>query len=135
MAEQLVFEERVNLLSFVSDSDENVVMNYSYTLPEETTHGEGVELNSGEWTTCGEWANSTYKLSDANGVYDIRVPDGMQYAIKGINIVLTSLENNAFKRVVDFVYDRNTGEKGLDYAYNFWRIRVLQFLKSQSLRA
>lgn len=119
LAEQLVFEERVNLLSFVSDSDENVVMNYSYTLPEETTHGEGVELNSGEWTTCGEWANSTYKLSDANGVYDIRVPDGMQYAIKGINIVLTSLENNAFKRVVDFVYDRNTGEKGLDYAYNF----------------
>jgi len=119
LAEQLVFEERINLLSFVSDTDENVIMNYNYTLPEETTHGEGVELNGGEWSTCGEWSNSTYKLSDANGVYDIRVPDGMQYTVKGINIVLTSLGNDAFKRVVDFVYDRNTGEKGLDYAYNF----------------
>lgn len=119
LAEQLVFEERINLLGFVSDTKENVIMSYNYTLPEETTHGEGVELKNGEWQTCGEWANSTYKINNTNGNFDIRIPDGMQYNVKCINVALTSIGNNAFKRVVDFVYDRNTGEKGLDYAYGF----------------
>lgn len=119
LAEQLVFEERINLLGFVSDTKENVVMSYNYTLPEETTHGEGVELKNGEWQTCGEWANSTYKINNTNGNFDIRIPDGMQYSVKCINVALTSIGGNAFKRVVDFVYDRNTGEKGLDYAYGF----------------
>ena len=119
LAEQLVFEERINLLGFVSDTKENVIMSYNYTLPEETTHGEGVELKNGEWQTCGEWANSTYKINNTNGNFDIRIPDGMQYNVKCINVALTSIGGNAFKRVVDFVYDRNTGEKGLDYAYGF----------------
>lgn len=119
LAEQLVFEERINLLGFVSDTKENVIMSYNYTLPEETTHGEGVGLKNGEWQTCGEWANSTYKINNTNGNFDIRIPDGMQYSVKSINVALTSIGNNAFKRVVDFVYDRNTGEKGLDYAYGF----------------
>lgn len=119
LAEQLVFEERINLLGFVSDTKDNVIMSYNYTLPEETTHGEGVELKNGEWQTCGEWANSTYKINNTNGNFDIRIPDGMQYNVKCINVALTSIGGNAFKRVVDFVYDRNTGEKGLDYAYGF----------------
>lgn len=123
LAEQLVFEERINLLSFVSGTETPIQMNYSYTLPEETSHGEGVGLSNGEWETCGQWANNTYKVTDNNGVYDIRVPDGMQYTIKGININLLDLGNNSFKRSVDFIYDSNTGQKGLDYAYNFLAVK------------
>lgn len=119
LAEQLVFEEKIDLLSFVSENTEPVQLTYSYTLPKETTHGEGVGLSNGEWQTSGSWSNSTYKVSDKNGVYDIRVPDGMQYSIKGINIALTSNPDNSFKRSVDFIYDYNTGQKGLDYAYSF----------------
>lgn len=119
LAEQLVFEEKIDLLGLVSENAEPVQLTYSYTLPKETTHGEGVELTNGEWATSGSWSNNTYKVSDKNGVYDIRVPDGMQYSIKGIDINLTSNSNNSFKRSVDFIYDYNTGQKGLDYAYNF----------------
>lgn len=119
LAEQLVFEEKINLLSMVSGSDKNVKLVYNYTLPEETSHGEGAELSKGEWKTSGRWGNNTYKIANTDGVYDIRVPDGMQYAVKGINIQLTALDNNSFKREVDFIYDRNTGNKGMNYAYNF----------------
>lgn len=119
LAEQLVFEEKINLLNMVSGSDKNVKLIYNYTLPEETTHGEGVELSKGEWKTSGSWSNNTYKIANTDGVYDIRVPDGMQYAVKGINIQLTVLGNDTFKRDIDFIYDRNTGDKGLTYAYNF----------------
>lgn len=119
LAEQLVFEEKINLLNMVSDSDENVRLIYNYTLPKETTHGEGVELSKGEWKTSGSWSNNTYKIANTDGVYDIRVPDGMQYAVKSINIQLTALDNDTFKREIDFIYDRNIGDKGLTYAYNF----------------
>ncbi len=119
LAEQLVFEEKINVMSMVSDTDENVEVSYNYTLPDETTHGQGVELSDGEWKTSGNWSKNTYKIKDNNGVYDIRIPDGIQYTIKGINITLTSLENEVFKREVDFIYDRNTGEKGVNYAYRF----------------
>ena len=27
---------------------------------------------NGEWQTCGEWANSTYKINNTNGNFDIR---------------------------------------------------------------
>lgn len=123
LAEQLVFQERIDLLTFVSGTEAPIQMNYNYTLPKETTHGEGVGLSNGEWATCGIWTNSTYKITDTNGVYDIRVPDGMQYTIKGINIRLIDLGEDSFKRSVDFVYDRNTGQKGLDYAYNFLAVK------------
>lgn len=119
LAEQLVFEEKINVMSMVSDTDKNVEVSYNYTLPDETTHGQGVELSGGEWKTSGNWSKNTYKIKDNSGVYDIRIPDGMQYTIKGINITLTPLENEVFKREVDFVYDRNTGEKGVNYAYRF----------------
>lgn len=119
LAEQLVFQEKINLLCFVSNSKGNVTLNYNYTLPKETTHGKGVELNNGEWQTSGQWSGNTYKISDKNGVYNIRIPDGMQYSIKGIDINLIALGKENFKRVVDIVYDRNTGEKGLNYAYSF----------------
>ncbi len=119
LAEQLVFQEKINLLCFVPDSSGNVTLNYNYTLPAETTHGEGVELNNGEWETNGKWAKNTYKISDKNGVYNIRIPDGIQYSIKGIDINLTALGGENFRRIVDFIYDRNTGEKGLNYAYDF----------------
>lgn len=120
LAEQFVFEEKINVMSMVSDNaDKNVEVSYNYTLPEETTHGQGVELSGGEWKTSGNWAKNTYSIKDSSGVYDIRIPDGMQYTIKGINITLTSLENDIFKREVDLIYDRNTGEKGVNYAYRF----------------
>lgn len=120
LAEQLVFEENINVLSMVSDKEDgNVQINYNYTLPDETTHGEGAELKNGEWATLGSWTSNTYTFIDTTGVHDIRIPDGMQYTIKGINITLTSLGDDSFKRVVDLVYNKKSGEQGMNYAYNF----------------
>ena len=118
-AEQLVFEEKIDVLSFVADNNKAVPLLYTYELPEETTHGEGVELIDGEWQTNGNWLKNSYRLSASRKTYDIRIPDGMQFIVKGINIKLTSLNEDRFRRETESVFDRNTGEKGLDYAYNF----------------
>ena len=119
LAEQLVFEENIHVLSFVSDTGKTAQLSYTYELPEETTHGEGVELIDGEWQSNGNWLKNTYRLNSNEEIYDIRIPDGMQFTIKGMNIRLTSLEEDRFRRETEFVFDRSTGEKGLEYAYRF----------------
>lgn len=119
LAEQLVFEENINTLSFVPKEDSNVEFNYKYSLPLKTTHGEGVILRDGTWAKDGEWIDGIYSLKSTKTVYDIRIPDGIQYEIKGINITLESYDNDNYTRYFDFIYSSVNGEEGRDYAYNF----------------
>ncbi|MGN1112723.1 MAG: hypothetical protein ACI4RP_05910, partial [Acutalibacteraceae bacterium] len=62
LAEQLVFEENINTLSFVPKADAKVDLSYKYSLPLKTTHGEGVQLKDGVWTKTGEWVDGIFSL-------------------------------------------------------------------------
>ncbi|MCQ4022686.1 MULTISPECIES: outer membrane protein assembly factor [unclassified Ruminococcus] len=119
LAEQLVFEENINTLSFVPKEDSKVELSYKYSLPLKTTHGEGVLLKDGVWAKTGEWIDGIYSLKSSDTVYDIRIPDGIQYEIKGINVTLESYDNDNFTRYFDFVYSSVNGQEGRDYAYDF----------------
>lgn len=119
LAEQLVFEENINTLSFVPKEDSKVDLSYKYSLPLKTTHGEGVQLRDGVWTKAGEWIDGIYSLKSDDSVYDIRIPDGIQYEIKGINVTLESYDDDNFTRCLDFVYSAVNGQEGRDYAYDF----------------
>lgn len=119
LAEQLVFEENINTLSFVPKEDSKVDLSYKYSLPLKTTHGEGVQLKDGVWTKTGEWVDGIFSLKSGDSVYDIRIPDGIQYEIKGINVTLESYNDDNFTRCLDFVYSAVNGQEGRDYAYDF----------------
>ncbi len=119
LAEQLVFEENINTLSFVPKDKSKVEFSYKYSLPLKTTHGEGVLLSDGVWAKEGEWIDGIYSLKSNDTVYDIRIPDGMQYEIKGLNVTLESYDNDNYVRSFDFVYSAANGEEGRDYAYDF----------------
>ncbi len=119
LAEQLVFEENINALSFVPKDKSKVEFSYKYSLPLKTTHGEGVLLRDGIWEKEGEWIDGIYSLKSTDSVYDIRIPDGIQYEIKGINVTLESYDNDNYVRSFDFVYSAANGEEGRDYAYDF----------------
>lgn len=119
LAEQLVFEENIDILSFIPQEGKSVSLNYKYSLPIKTTHGQGVVLRNGVWEKEGEWVDGVYTLQSTDSVYDMRIPDGMQYAISGINVSLTAYDNNNFTRTFDFIYDKQAGEDGMNYAYNF----------------
>lgn len=119
LAEQLVFEENINTLSFVPKENSRVEMSYKYSLPLKTTHGEGVLLKDGVWAKNGEWIDGIYSLKSNDTVFDIRIPDGIQYEIKGINVTLESYDNDSFVRYFDFLYSSVNGQEGRDYAYDF----------------
>ncbi len=120
LAEQLVFEENINLLSFVKRSDSEINFSYKYSLPLKTTHGEGVLLQNGVWAKQGEWIDGIYSLKSTDSIFDIRIPDGIQYEIKGINVTLESYDNDSFVRSLDLVYSFANGDEGRDYAYDFF---------------
>lgn len=119
LAEQLVFEENLNTLSFVPKTDSKVDFSYKYSLPLKTTHGEGVLLKDGAWAKEGEWIDGIYSLKSTDTVFDIRIPDGIQYEIKGINVTLESYDDDNYVRYFDFVYSAANAEEGRDYAYDF----------------
>lgn len=129
LAEQLVFEENVNLLSFVSQQDKSIAFNYKYSLPMKTTYGQGVVFNNGTWDKQGDWIDGVYTLNSENKVYDIRIPDGMQYTIKGIDVNLITYDNDSFLRTFDFLYDSGSGVEGMNYAYNFLKSKGLEVTK------
>lgn len=129
LAEQLVFEENINLLSFISKEDKSVSLSYKYSLPMKTTYGQGVVFNNGTWNKQGDWIDGVYTLNSEDKVYDIRIPDGMQYTIKGINVNLITYDNDSFLRTFDFLYDSNSGVEGMNYAYDFLKAKGLNVSK------
>lgn len=119
LAEQLVFEEKLNLLSFIPEKGRTVDLTYSYTLPSITSIGDGLIMQSGAWQKSGGWSDGKYTLQSKSPSLAIRIPDGIQYSVQGIDIVLSHNSENEFKRTVSFVYD-NENSAGYNYACGFF---------------
>lgn len=139
LAEQLVFEENINTMTFVPQEDRELIFQYKYSLPIKTTYGQGVVFSKGTWEKQGEWIDGVYTLQSEKTVperkvYDIRIPDGMQYSITGIDVELITYDNDSFERSFDLIYNRLNGEEGLEYAFNFLSQNGLQVTKEKDER-
>ena len=120
LAEQLVFEENLNTLSFMGDKSKKVPLSYKYSLPIKTTYGEGLVLKDGVWTKDGKWIDGVYTLNSQENCFNIRVPDGMQYKIDGVSILVENKGNSKFTRDFSLLYDKNSGVEGCQYATNYF---------------
>lgn len=119
LAEQLVFEEKLNLLGFIPQKGKTVDLTYSYTLPSITSIGDGIIMQGGSWQKSGGWNDGKYTLKSKSPALAIRIPDGIQYSVKGIDIVLSHNAENNFKRTVSFIYD-NENSDAYNYACGFF---------------
>lgn len=120
LSEGMTFEESLSLLNFIGDGKKPVKVNYKYSLPTQTTHGDGLLLSNGAWKADGTWDKSTFTTSSDSELFNVRVHDGMQYEIEGINFTLESLGENDFIRTTEFLYSLSTGKDGCDYAFNYF---------------
>ena len=120
LSEGLTFEERFDTFAFMGESGA-VPVHYSYSLPTETIHGDGTLKEGGVFRTAGEWVGGVYSFDTAEDTVSLRVPDGIQYLINGINFTLESEGNDAFKRTTDFLYSKTDGYDGMTYAQNFFK--------------
>ncbi|MBE6825166.1 MAG: hypothetical protein E7513_07485 [Ruminococcaceae bacterium] len=120
LSEGLVFEENFDTFSFMGESGESVELLYKYALPTKTTHGDGSVFDNGKWSTVGAWQDGIYSVSVEKDTMNIRIPDGIQYAINGINFDLEVLGDNHFIRRTDFLYSKTQGIDGMLYAKEFF---------------
>ena len=120
LSEGLTYEERFDTFAFLGENGA-VPLFYSYSLPTETTHGDGSLKIDGSYKTVGEWVNGVYSFSTEEDTVALRIPDGIQYLINGINFTLESEGKDLFKRTTEFLYSKTDGYDGMTYAQSFFR--------------
>lgn len=119
LSEGLVFEENFNTASFIG-ADGEVKLLYKYALPTKTTHGDGNIYTNGKWNTIGSWQDGIYSVEHNSGNMNIRIPDGIQYAINGIRMNMEVLGKDSFSRTTEFLYSKTQGIDGMHYAQDFF---------------
>lgn len=123
LSEGLLFEESFDTFSFMNSDGESVQLQYKYALPTKTTHGDGTVFYDGKWNTIGAWQDGIYSVSVDTDTFDIRIPDGIQYAINGIDTTLEVVDVDNFIRTTDFLYSKTQGMDGMLYAKDFFEQR------------
>ena len=122
LSEGKTFEERFDTFAFLGE-DGAVPVYYSYSLPTETTHGDGSLKIDGSYKTVGEWAGGVYSFSTEEDTVSLRIPDGIQYLINGINFTLESKGKDTFRRTTEFLYSKTDGYDGMIYARDFFALK------------
>ncbi len=120
LSEGLLFEESFDTFSFMGKNGESVELQYRYALPVETTHGDGTVFYDSKWNTVGSWQDGIYSVSVDQDTFNIRIPDGIQYAINGIDTTLEVVGVDNFIRTTDFLYSKTQGMDGMLYAKDFF---------------
>lgn len=120
LSEGLMFEESFNTFSFVSADGKDAKLSYKYALPTKTTHGDGILYSDGKWNAKGSWQDGVYSVDVESGAMNIRIPDGIQYAINGIDMNLKVLGKDDFVRTTEFLYSKTQGMDGMLYAKDFF---------------
>ncbi|MBQ8538101.1 MAG: hypothetical protein IJ433_00450 [Ruminococcus sp.] len=119
LSEGLVFEESFNTSSFIGN-DGGVKLSYKYALPTKTTHGDGSVYADGKWSAVGTWQDGVYSVDSESDSMNIRIPDGIQYAINGIRMDMEVLGKDNFVRTAEFLYSKTQGMDGMHYAQDFF---------------
>ena len=116
-----VLEESLDTLSFANSDNTPPTLRYTYSLPTNAVRGEGALYKGGSWENTGTWDDGAYRLEDNSGMIHLRIFDGRQYTIDGVNFELTSLGENRFRRVTSFLYPIENGFEGPVYATKFFQ--------------
>lgn len=113
------FEESFDTFSFIGIGNKPIKVNYNYALPADSIHGEGAIKSKGNWKQSGKWNLGVYSTEIDDDIVAVKIPDGTQYSIIGINFKLESLSENSFIRTTELIYDK-TEQEGLEYASGYF---------------
>ena len=120
LSEGMSFEETLDTFSFIGSENGFPKLEYAYSLPTSTTHGDGLLFEEGKWVAKGAWEEGVCKFTLESGAGRVRIPDGVQYSINGVNFDLVSLGDSRFRRSTEFLYSKTDGYDGMVYANKFF---------------
>lgn len=126
LSEGLTYEEKLDSFSFIGENDSFPTIRYSYSLPLNTTYGDGSLFEGGRWVSAGTWENDLYTVELKNGTTQLRIPDGIQYQISGIDFSVASLGDSRFRRTTEFLYDIDNSAAA-DYALSYFTAKGVKY--------
>ena len=125
LSEGLTYEENLDSFSFIGENNSFPTIRYSYSLPLNTTYGDGSLFENGRWVSVGTWENDLYTVELKSGTTQLRIPDGIQYQISGIDFSVASLGKSRFRRTTEFLYEPNNSAAA-DYALSYFQAKGVQ---------
>ena len=114
LAEQNSFTETLDFSNYISNSNTNVPIEYTYRVEGSSELSECQLYENGEWTAATNLmdTNQYGKLSaikSTDSMIKLRINDGKQYTCSSIDINCTPLDDNLLQKSVTFKYDIATG--------------------------
>lgn len=125
LSEGLTYAENLDSFSFIGENDGFPTIRYSYSLPLNTTYGEGSLFENGRWVSAGTWENDLYTVELNSGTAQLRIPDGIQYQISGIDFSVASLGDSRFRRTTEFLYEPNNSAAA-HYALSYFKAKGVE---------
>lgn len=118
---QTLFEEALDCSAFVSDSSNNVNIDYKYI----TSGGEEISFvqkeSNGEWQDVSYlYDNGIMSFSDDINICLFRIGIEKQYLINKVNIIMKQNDNNRYERSIIFEYDQSASIEGAELAKKYF---------------
>ena len=126
LSEQNSFTETLDFSNYVSNSNVNVPIEYTYQVEGSAELGECQLYENGEWTPAINLMDSNrygkfVAVKSTDSVIKLRVNDGKQYTCSSIDVDFTPLDGNTLEKSVTFRYDIATGgNEAVKYAMSYF---------------
>ena len=126
LAEQNSFTETLDFSNYISNSNLNVPIEYTYKAEDSSELGECQLYENGEWIPATNLMDSNrygkfVAVKSTDSVIKLRVNDGKQYTCSSIDVDFTSLDGNTLEKSVTFKYDIATGgNEAVKYAVSYF---------------
>ena len=126
LAYQNSYTETMDFSAYVGPGNEDVLVEYTYSLSGNSKLDECRIYNDLKWTAATDLmeTNNPGKIAavySSAASLTLRINDGKQYVPESVDISVTPLENNNIRKAISFIYDiSKNGYEATDYTASYF---------------
>lgn len=126
LASQNTYTETLDFSNYISNSSQNVPIEYTYSVVGSNELGECQLYDGTSWTAATDLLStnkygSLAAIKSNDSLLNLKISDGKQYTASSINVSVTPLDEEILQKSVIFKYDIATGGvEACDYTQSYF---------------
>ncbi len=126
LAEQNKFRETLDFSNYVGNNNENVPVEYTYSVEGSTELSECMLYENGRWSPATDLLSTNQygkksAIKTSSALLTLEISDGKQYKASSINFTVTPLNDDIISKTIEFRYDIATGgNEASDYTKSYF---------------